>query len=709
MDNQFNLDIIYKILQNKIDANIFLYIEPYNQYPTTLSLSKERIDFLIHLSNQFDNFYVIVNESQQFIQKTENKRFVPLFEFSKNIISILSYSKEMNKDFNFTSILFKDCDYIKDELTKCVNEQDYNLSFIDNILLNEMIINKNFDNILNFNYNENVIKHNKIKLLFEKYNITYSKTEYIGNFWLDLNINLNDEVNRLLFFNIDFVKSTNNYYNKNQKFNNSLRLEYSKTSLEDIESFLSKISNYLKNKNKLRVSLLTSDNNFDKNFNNYLNKKDDMYIFQKINDLDSIDEMNQVLILYGKNVNYYLEKLIIKKKYFPLVIISENIDIDKILLKNYSKNNSISLVNSKSNGLLLIKNIIKNIENDDWKISYSNNNILLENSNEKVKITTELISKDLIFDIIIKHINFIKDKKGLFKDMEKYDLNLSLDSILKSSNIKFYSINKNNYVVCDEFDLNKELFVSNILSKYKNINGIIFMNEENSLFDSKYKWECFNKDKSKSKFNSNALLALGNYIYSKNQNNEGTLHGVNEVIVDYYITEENKIGLGLPDYNKIKIEESLSDEIKKCISNINIFEVDEIKMYDIESKHLILELDKMLNDISSDLINMFGSLIINILSKRDINNVNLNFMFYDHENEIIYNRTYEHGLNEESNCCPTGCVASMIYYLDVYENEPKKITKDIHFKDNNTIKISLEDKSYFVETEVREISINELF
>ena len=707
LDNQFNLDIIYKILQNKINSNIFLYIEPYNQYPTTLNLSKERIDFLIHLSNQFENFYVIVNESEQFSQNIENKKYVPLFEYSKNIISILSYSKKMNKDFNFTSILFKDSDYIKDELIKCVDEQDYNLSFIDNILLNEMFVNNNFNNVLNYNIDENFSKHNKIKLLLEKYNIEYEKTDYIGNFWIDLKINLEDEINKLLFLNIDFIKSSNQYYNKNSKFNNNLRLECKDTSLEDIEYFLSKINNFVKNKNKLRVSLLTSDNDFNENFSNYLNVKEDMYIFQKINEIDNIDEMNQVLILYGENVNYYLEKLIEKKKYFSIVIISEN--INEILLKSYSKNNSISIVNSKSNGILLIKNILKNINNSEWKINYSDDNIILENSNEKIKISTENNSKDYIFEVIVKHINFIKDNKGLYKDMEKYDIELSLDMILSSSNIKYYSINNNNYVVCDDFDLNKEKFINDILSKYKKINGVIFMDEENNLFDSKYKWECFNRDKTKSDFNSNALLALGNYIYSKTNYNEGTLYGSNKVIVDYYVTEENKIGLGLPDYNKIELNDDLINEIKKSISNFDIVDVDEIKMYDIESKHLILELDKLLNDSNSDLINMFGSLILDILNKNNIKNVNLNFMFYDHENEIIYNRTYENGLNEESNCCPTGCVASMIYYLDVYENDPKKITKNIHFKDNNTIKISLEDNSYFVETDVKEISINELF
>ena len=38
----FNLNIIYNILKNKLDSNIFLYIEPYNNFPTTYTISDEK-------------------------------------------------------------------------------------------------------------------------------------------------------------------------------------------------------------------------------------------------------------------------------------------------------------------------------------------------------------------------------------------------------------------------------------------------------------------------------------------------------------------------------------------------------------------------------------------------------------------------------------------------------------------------------------------
>jgi diaminopimelate epimerase len=84
-------------------------------------------------------------------------------------------------------------------------------------------------------------------------------------------------------------------------------------------------------------------------------------------------------------------------------------------------------------------------------------------------------------------------------------------------------------------------------------------------------------------------------------------------------------------------------------------------------------------------------------------------MFYDHEKEIIYNRTYENGSLEESNCCPTGCVAAMIYYVNSYENDPETFKKDILIKNYNKIKTALEDNTCFVETKVTEIVLENLF
>ena len=92
----FNLNIIYNILKNKLDSNIFLYIEPYNNFPTTYTISDEKRDYLIHLSNQYNNFYIISNESNQFSQRIDEIKYKPLFTYSKNIISIVSLTNKLD-------------------------------------------------------------------------------------------------------------------------------------------------------------------------------------------------------------------------------------------------------------------------------------------------------------------------------------------------------------------------------------------------------------------------------------------------------------------------------------------------------------------------------------------------------------------------------------------------------------------------------------
>ena len=65
----------------------------------------------------------------------------------KNIISIISLASEFNNKLNFNTILFKDNDII-DILNEKILRNDYNLSFIENIVFNEIFINNNLNNIL---------------------------------------------------------------------------------------------------------------------------------------------------------------------------------------------------------------------------------------------------------------------------------------------------------------------------------------------------------------------------------------------------------------------------------------------------------------------------------------------------------------------------------------------------------------------------------
>lgn len=707
LKDDFNLEIIYNILKNKIDCNIFLYIEPYNQYPTTKSLTKERIDYIIHLCNQFDNFFVISNESSYFNQTVEKTNYQPLFSYSKNIISIISYPRKINKSFNFTSVLFKNSDYIKDELVNCVQELDYNLSLIDYVLLNNMLQDNSFVDLINLNKDENLKKYILIKNLLDENKIIYSNTKYLNNFWINFELDLSDETNNILL-DSNNIKFHRNFYNKNNLFTNYLRLEYLNYDFDEISKYIKKIIKFRENKDKLRVSLLSSDETFRKNINNAFSNLKDMYIYQNINDLNQVDKLNQILILEGKNKDYYLEKLIQNKLKIPIVII--NNDAKQILIKNYSKFSSISILDINNEGLLMINDILKQIDITNWNVKRTIKEIIIENDFDKIKISCEEKNKISNYNILIKHINFIKDNKGIYKDFKEFKLEISIDEILIDTDIKFYDINENIYIVCNNFNFDKELFLKKINEKYKKINGVIFLNEDNSnLFETKYRWECFNKDMKISNFNSNGLLALGYYLYKKNNLDEGALYGKNELVVDYYVTENEDVGLTLPDYNEINLDENFCNKIKESISYLNIVEIDEIKLYDFGSKHLILEIDKLLNNNNSDIVNMFGSIIENLLKNNNFNNININFMFYDHENEIIYNRTYENGILEESNCCPTGCVAAMIYYVNSYENDPETFKKDILYKNYNKIKTSFEDNTCFVETKVNEIKLEDLF
>ena len=702
IDNDFNLNIIYNILKNKIRCNIFLYIEPSNNFPTTYTLSDEKRDYVIHVSNQYNNFYIIFNDSNQFYQRIDNIKYKPLFTYSKNIISILSLTNKLNNRLNFNSILFKDNSII-DILNKNVINNDYNISFIENILLNEFIKEDKITKFILDNKDKQIEKYNKIKLLLDKNKIEYIDTKYLNSFMINFNFDIPEELKESL--NKSFIFS-NNFEKNHGKFDKYVRLEYDKSEIDNLLFSLSKIIKFIKNMNKIRISILCDQDEFITNFENHLIDSNDYCVYQKLNNTEDIDVLNNVLFLKGKKVNEYLKSLINIKCKIPLVIDSET-KINDMLLKQYNNFASISIIKIRNEGLLMLNELLEDIDKK-WTVIRKENKIVIENTGEIITILNEKKSDNIIYDLIIKHIKFINNKTGIFQDFIDYKLELSLENILDDDNIKLFQINSNNYLVCEDFSFDKTNFIKLVFDKVQKLNGIIFTEKTVTICENKITWEIYNKNGGKSVFNSNALLCLGKYIYNKYELDNESLYSSNNLIVDYYINDNNEVGLTFPEFEVLKINDFIIDQIKDDISLLNIINIDDIRMFRIGSKHLVLELDNNFIDINSDLINMFGSMVLNICKENNIFDLNINFMFYDHDKEKIYHRIYENGIFKETICHPTGCVASLIYYLELYENQQDDMKKDIYYNKENKIEIKLEENTYSIESDVTSISKNEL-
>ena len=699
MKEDFNLNIIYNILKNKLDRNIFLYIEPYNSFPTTHTLSDEKRDYLIHLSNQYSNFYIISNESNNFSQRIDNIKYKPLFTYSKNIISIISLTGGFNNKLNFNTILFKDNDIV-DILNEKLLSNDYNLSFIENIVFNEVFINNNLNNILNENKEKSIKNYNKIKEILDSNKIEYIETKYLNSFMINFNIEIVDELKSSLqnnnIFKFDF----------DGKFKNYVRLEYKNCEIDNIVMHLNRILKYKNNMNKIKISFLGDDINFIDNFESQIINSEKYCVYQRLSNVKDIDNFNNVLVLKGLKVNDYLKSLVDIKCNIPVVIDSE-VKINNLLLKQYNKNASISILEIRNEGLLMLNELIKNISNE-WTIDKEDNKIVIENSKEKITIVNEQKCNNLLNSVILKHIDFVCNNNGIFKDFARYNLELSLDNILDDENIKLFQIKSNNYLVCEDFTFDRDNFIKLVFDKVKKLNGVIFTYKNETLYETKFMWEIYNRNCEKSEFNSNALLCLGKYIYDKYEIDNESLYNINNLVVDYYINDNNEVGLTFPEFEIIKINDLLIEQIKNDISLLDIINVDDIRMFKIGSKHLVLELDNNFTEINTDLINMFGSMVYKICKENDFENLNINFMYYDHENEKIFHRIYENGMFKETICHPTGCVASLIYYLELYENQQDNMKKDVYYDKESKIEIKFEDNTYFVESRVNNISKNEL-
>ena len=106
---------------------------------------------------------------------------------------------------------------------------------------------------------------------------------------------------------------------------------------------MNRILKFINNINKIKISFLSDDKNFIDNFERQIMNSEDYCLYQKLTDVKDIDNFNNVLILKGLKVNDYLKSLIDVECNIPVVIDSE-VKINNLLLKQYNKKNSISIL-----------------------------------------------------------------------------------------------------------------------------------------------------------------------------------------------------------------------------------------------------------------------------------------------------------------------------------------------------------------------------
>lgn len=203
-----------------------LYYELYNKTLPQLECKKLKIEYL-YLKDNINKIYNYFNKLNSEINtKTENERFV-LTEESLYAMSI-----------NLTKFLIKD------------NKIDYNISFIENIKINELYFKACFyiylcmicNSTSIYNFNKKILQTKKSKLdenLLEKIEILLNDYEFVDNLYLRVDLNdINKQIKNLEFkkirkttnplFTLDELKILHKKIYKNYDKNNLLQIEYSK-------------------------------------------------------------------------------------------------------------------------------------------------------------------------------------------------------------------------------------------------------------------------------------------------------------------------------------------------------------------------------------------------------------------------------------------------------------------------------------------------
>ena len=484
----------------------------------------------------------------------------------------------------------------------------------------------------------------------------------------------------------------------------------------------SKIANLLKNNNNISF-----EKGLDKNFTN-----EDLKYLNLIVDVSS-----------PIGTKYLLEK--IKDLKIPLIIGTTGLDNETFnIIQSYSlqKKVPVFLISNFSNGIQNIKNMIelidfknnnynyqieekhhsrkldspsgtaKELNNKIKEVMVSQNllsfndeinsirehdevgehTININNEFENIQIKHNSYTRDLFSQGALNYINWMKENSnnsfGLFFSLEdkikfsKYsgagnDFIIFNDNILENNKLKFNSKNVSDFV--------KEISAT---GNSVGADGVIFIDHNPSLKNSKqiFNWSFYNNDGNSVSMCGNGIRCVTQYILDNNLKDKNISNLVFknnfDISCDVFFDLNNNFKIKMPKVKQFsEFSPIIPSDVSPNIPDMLIPLIFDSHFVDISVPHVIFNFNK--NNIELPSPNNIAEYYRNVGISHNIN------LIKENENNISI-RTFERGVENETNACGTGCCASA-YYL--YQKSNKKI-KNFNFltKLGYTINVDIDDQ-----------------
>ena len=475
--------------QKELINRTYLYDKSRNKMVSEIN-NKKINNFDIHPEKINLNYYDIkkknnVNPSNYIKTSKVHNNYVKLNNQSYNILlnkknknnSILNFNDEveyMNMKLNLKLLehkLSKLTNIIipEDEFKpKDINENNFN---IDNIInIRNISYDKNSSNINNSNLKEENKKEEN-KLYKNKYNINNKNNDNNIDIQTKENINSinkgenNNLVQENSSFQINSLQQSNELNNKYINKNLDKNLEIMNSEEPFINNALYKYQN-----NQLQNELINIKNENRDNFNDVINKNDNIKEYPINNDIindsensDKKDNLNEKNNSNEKNINTEIEneKNNIKNERVDINIelkdinFPNNIDCNKI--KNYNPDNNIEIEQNKDENLVNEKNNDGNIGDKEEKINNHNNTNEINISNDKIndKLLLSNRSNDEVEEGEEENLNISNGNKDL--DIKNKDNNNLKNNKMKEYENIFQNENDKMNILLSQISPYKEI------------------------------------------------------------------------------------------------------------------------------------------------------------------------------------------------------------------------------------------------------------
>ena len=455
---------------------------------------------------------------------------------------------------------------IKSNINQNYNDYNYNVD-------NNEVINKNSNNVHNYNLSNNINDNNNQNNNFDNYNNININSKH--NYGISNNNNGNSNINQKYSNNNNGNSNINQNYNSNNNINSNNNLNYNNNN--NINSNCNNIK-YNKNKNY-------NNNNNDNYNNNYTNNNNNNNSNTNNNINNNLNKQN-----YGNvNINNYKNNinnnLMSKDMDTPKGNIDNNIEQDPNNINNnynynnYRISNNYNKLINEDNGKIYKENDVNvntfhnNMKKSDEMFYYKNIDNQFDKNDVNYRINDNLNNK-----IKISPKNG-KEKYNMFNPynetnkhfLQNENNNSGKNKNLINANIQ-NNIKKNN--IMDNYNSNKDKNNHNISDNTNKINNNIFNPKTITI-----------KTTEKNENNLNELrhnnLKGNNYNNNINENNNNFTN--NKDIINYNINpktneiKNKKIEIIINENGEQNVKSNITNKQNKNIEN-NDIKIDNIKL-----------------------------------------------------------------------------------------------------------------------------------